>query len=354
MQVLEEHISSYRYCYNLCLEYKSTLWLDYKKNVSGYDMQAELFVIRKETPWLLKCKAECIRDAALNVDKAYKNFFKGDGFPKFKSKRGVQSFAAYQSLLCKNGKIKFYGTQIKFKTSQHYNNLLESHKIKQVTFKRDLSGDYWATFLIDTKETFELSNTTNEIGCDLGVKDLVITSEGETFENKKYLENSYYKLRKLQRKHAKTKKGGKNREKLRIKIARLNRKLKNQKEHYYHQITNQLLRDNQTIYLEDLSTKKMIEEKKMSRQISDASWGLLVSMLEYKANWYGREVVKVDTYFPSSKTCSNCGKIKTDLKLSERIYKCSSCLFETDRDLNAALNILKEGRRVKAEMLNKA
>jgi len=349
-EILEAHFSGYRYSYNLCLEYKSTLWSDYKKNVTGFDMQKELFEIRKETPWLAKCKAECIRDAALNVDAAYKNFFKHNkGFPKFKSKKGVQSFAAYQNIYCKNSRLRFFKNQIKFKTSEHYNILLETHKLKQVTFKRDLSGDYWATFLIDTVETFKLPESDKEIGIDLGVKSLIITSEGEVFENKRFLQSSYYKLRKLQRKHAKTKKGGKNREKLRIKMAQLNRKIKNQKEHYYHQITNKLLRDNQTIYTENLCSACMIEEKKMSREISDASFGLLIQMLEYKAKWHSREIIKVDRYFPSSKTCSNCGNVKEDLKLTDRTYNCEVCNFSLDRDENAALNILKEGRRIKVE-----
>lgn len=346
-QVLENHFDGYRFAYNLCLEYKSTLWRDHKKNVSGFDMQKELLEIRKENPWLSSCKAECIRETGTSVETSYQNFFKHHkGFPKFKSKKGVQSFLAKQSISCKNKKLTFYKNKIKFKTSEHYHNLLGSHKIKQCTFKRDLSGDYWATLLIDTTETHILPETTNSVGIDLGIKDLVITSEGEAFENKKYLQSNYYKLRKLQRKHAKTKKGGKNREKLRIKIARLNRKIRNQKEHYYHQITNQLLRENQTIYIEDLCSECMLEEKKMSRQISDASWGLLTQMLQYKAAWYGRNIIKVDRYFPSSKTCSNCGNIKQDLKLSDRVYNCGSCGFNLDRDLNAAQNILKEGQRI--------
>lgn len=345
--MLENHFSAYRYCYNLCLEYKKVLWSDYKKNVSGYDMQNELFEIRKEIFWLNNCKAECLRDAALQVDKSYKNFFSGKGFPKFKSKKDFNSFTAYQSINFKARKLKFFGNQIKFKTSEKYNQLLETHKIKQCTFKKDNCGDYWATLLIDTNDAKVLPKTKNEIGVDLGIKHLAITSEGEYFENNRYLQSTYYKLRKLQRRFAKTKKGGKNKEKLRVKIAKLYRKAVRQKEHYYHQITNQLLRENQTIYIEDLCSYCMLEEKKMSREISDASFSLFVQMLEYKANWYNREVIKIDRWFPSSKTCSNCGIVKEELSLSERVYRCS-CGNSIDRDLNAALNILKEGQKIKA------
>ena len=342
-KMLENHFDGYRFAYNLSLEYKQALWNHYKINISGFNLQKELFEIRKEVDWLSLCKAECIRDAGLNVDKAYKNFFKGKGFPKFKSKKGEQSFSAYQSISCKNNKLTFYKNKINFKTSDYYNELLETHKIKACTFKKDLCGDYWATLLIDTEDTKTLPKTENVIGIDLGIKHLIITSEAQIFENKRFMQSSYYRLRILKRKFSKTKKGGKNREKLRIKIAKLNRKICRQKEHYYHQITNELLRDNQTIVMETLNVKGMMEEKKLSRNISDASWGLLTQMLEYKAKWYGRNLIKINQWFPSSKTCSNCGNVKEVLLLSERTYKCEVCKTEIDRDLNASRCILKEG-----------
>ena len=346
IEMLENHFDGYRFAYNLSLEYKQHLWKYHKINISGFDLQKELFQIRKESDWLIKCKAECIRDAGLNVDKAYKNFFKGKGYPKYKSKKGGQSFSAHQSINYKNNKISFYKNKIKFKTSKKYNELLETHKIKQCTFKRDLCGDYWATLLIETEDTKVLPNSENIVGIDLGIKDLVITSEGQVFENKKFLQSNYYKLRRLQRRFAKTKKGSKNREKLRIRIAKLNRKICRQKEHYYHQITNELLRDNQTIVMETLNVKGMMEEKKLSRNISDASWGLLTQMLEYKAKWYGRELIKINQWFPSSKTCSNCGNVKETLLLSERTYKCEVCKTKIDRDLNAAINIKQTGIKI--------
>lgn len=345
-QMLEQHFDGYRFAYNLCLSYKSLLWKDYGKNVSGFNMQNELFEIRNETEWLAKCKAECVRDAALNVETAYKNFFKGNGFPKYKSKKGVQSFHAYQSINCKDSRVKFFGHRIKFKTSEEYNQLLETHSIKQVTFKKDLCGDYWATFLIDTHGDKILPKTNSSIGIDLGIKDLVITSEGQVFENKKHLKRMCFKLIKLQRQHSKTKKGGKNREKLRIKIAKIHRKIRFQKKHYYYQITNQLLRDNQTIVIETLNVKGMMANRKLARVISDASWGMLIQMFDYKAAWYGREIIKISTFFPSSKTCSGCGNIKTKLKLSERTYDCECCGLSIDRDLNAAINIKKAGLKI--------
>ena len=163
-EMLEQHFDGYRFAYNLCLEYKQTLWQHHKINVSGFTMQAELFEIRKQSDWLIKCKAECIRDAALNVEKTYKNFFNGKGYPNFKSKRGLQSFTAYQAINCKSNKLKFFKNKIKFKTSEKYNELLETHKIKQCTFKRDLCGDYWATLLIETENLKVLPKSENIIG----------------------------------------------------------------------------------------------------------------------------------------------------------------------------------------------
>jgi len=215
--MLENHFNAFRYFYNLCLEYKKTLWSDHKVNISGYDMAKEILQIRKETGWLLNCKAECVREAAYQVDKSYKNFFKGRGFPKFKSKHGTQSFHAYQAISTKGNKLKFFKNQIKFKTSNEYKETLELSKIKQVTFKRDLVGDYWATFLIEDNRDLILEKNDNCIGLDLGIKHLIITSSGKVFENNKFLEKEKYNLKKLQRKFAKTKKGGKNRVKLRKK-----------------------------------------------------------------------------------------------------------------------------------------
>lgn len=344
--MLEDHFNGYRFAYNLCLYYKSSLWGYFKKNISGYDMQKELFEIRNETPFLAKCKAECIRDAALNVDKSYKNFFKGKGFPKFKTKRGVQSFHAYQSIEIEDEKLKFFRNKINFKTSKSYLEKLQANKIKQVTFKKDLVGNYWATLLIDENVDLTLPKNNNSIGIDLGLKELIITSDGEFFENKKHLRTEQYKLRNLQRKFAKTKKGGKNREKLRIKIAKKHIKICNQKEHYYHQITNKLISENQTIVMETLKINNMVKNPNLSRSISDASWGLLTKMLEYKCDWYGRDLIKINTFFPSSKKCSNCGTVKEKLKLSTRFYKCEKCDFKMDRDVNASINIKKEGLRI--------
>lgn len=353
-KILNRHFDAYNFVYNLCLEYKTLLWRNYKKHISGYDMAKEVFEIRRDTEWLSKCKAECLREAPLELDKSFKKFFKGNGYPKFKSKKEDKSFHAYQGINVKGNKIKFYKNLIRIKDSQKNIELLNTSKIKKVTFKRDTCGDYWATCLIEIPEIEKLPENNKVVGIDLGLKDLVITSAGVKYENKKYLRNTYFKLRRLQRKFSKTKKGGRNREKLRKSIARVYRKATRQREWYYHQISNDLIRDNQTIVLESLRIHNMVKNHKLARSINDASWGTLTRMLEYKAKWYGRTIIKVDTFYPSSKTCSGCGNIKKELKLSEREYICECCGLIIDRDINAAINLKNTGIKIPVEPVENA
>lgn len=345
-QLLDRHFDAYRWCYNLCLEYKKTLWGQWKINVSGYDMAKELFQIRKETKWLSLCKAECLRESALDVESSYKKFFKGSGFPKFKSKKGKQSFTAFQSLKAKADKIYFFRNNIKYKGSERDITLLNTNKIKNITFSKDVCGDYWAPCLVELPDIERANNNSGVVGIDLGLKDLVITSDGIKYENKKYLRSQHYKLRRLQRRFSKSKKGGKNREKLRLKIAKVYRKTFRQKQHQYHNIVNDIIRDNQTIVMETLRVKNMIKNKKLSRSIADASWGMLTGILEYKCKEKGVELIKVDSFYPSSKTCSVCGNVKEKLLLSERTYNCEKCNISIDRDINAAINLKNIGLRI--------
>lgn len=338
-KVLENHFNAYRFAYNLCLEYKSHLWKYHKINKSGFDLQSELVAILKEVDFLNRCKVECIRQAALDVDKSYKNFFNGKGFPKFKSKKDKQSFVAQQSIKIKNEKLSFFRNFIKFKTSDKYLEKLKDNKIKQCSFSKDKTGKYWASCLIEDSEIKNLPKSENKIGIDLGLKHFIVTSDGEFIENNKFYIRNQFKLRSLQRKFSKTKNGGKNREKLRIKISKLHQKITNQKSHFFHQVSNNIIRDNQSISCETLKVENMIKNRNLSKSIQDVSWSSFVSILEYKCLWYGRELIRVPTYYASSKICSNCGNKKDNLRLSDRIYNCESCGIFIDRDLNASYNI---------------
>ena len=337
--VLEKHFNGYRWCYNLCLEYKTHLWEYHKKNISAYDMQSELVGLIKDVYFLNGCKVECLTRASLDVDNTFKKFYKGNGYPKFKSKRGKQSFVASQCVRIKKGNLSFFKNLIKFKTSELYLEKLSKTKIKQCTFSKDTTGKYWASCLIEDDDIKLVAKTKNNIGIDLGLTHFLITSDGEFIKNNKFSIRNQYKLRRLQRSFSKKKSGGKNREKLKIKIARLYQKITNQKKYFFHEVSNKLIRENQSISCETLKVKNMVKNRALSKAISDVSWSSFVSILEYKCLWYNKNFYKVPTFYASSKTCNNCGYKKEGLKLSERVYNCDKCGYSVQRDIGAAINI---------------
>lgn len=337
--ILKNHINAYRFCYNLCLDYKIQLWKYYKISKSGFDLSGELCELIKEVDFLKECKVECLRQAAIDVEKSYNGFYKGKGFPKFKSKNKKQSFSAQQSVSIKKGKLSFFKNLIKFKTSKKYLLKLENTKIKQCCFSKDKTGKYWASCLIEDNEIKVLPVVTNSVGFDLGLKEFLITSDGEFISNNKFSIRKQYKLRKLKRKFNKTEKGGKNREKLRIKVAKVYQKITNQKQHFFHQVSNKLIRENQSISCETLKVENMIKNKKLSKSIQDVSWSSFISILEYKCIWYNKELFRVPSFYASSKICSSCGNKKDDLKLSDRIYNCNNCNLSINRDLNSSYNL---------------
>jgi len=345
--ILQNHFDGYRFAYNLCLEYKKKMWGWYKVQLDDRDIEKELLKLRHELPFLKKCKSECIRQASIEVYNSYKQYYKNCGFPKFKKKESKQTFSSDQTLSIKNNKLKFFKSYYKFKTSDKYLEKLCKNKIKQCTFTKTSSGKYFASLLIEDSEIKILPQTNNIVGIDLGIKTFVTTSDNETFENLNLLKKQKYKLVKLYRKHSKTKFHGKNREKLRIKIAKTHEKIVNQRTHYYHQISNKLISDNQTIIIENLRVKNMVKNHKLAKSINDVSWSIFTEMLKYKSEWYGRELIRVDTFYPSSKLCSNCGNKKETLLLQTRIYNCDKCGFSLDRDLNAAINIRNQGINIK-------
>jgi putative transposase len=344
--ILQNHFDGYRFAYNLCLDYKTKMWNWYKIPLSGNSIEKELLKLRHEAPFLKICKSECIRQASIEVDNTYQKFFKDGNYPKFKKKDYKQTFSYEQAIIIKNNKLQFLKSLYNFKTSDKYLEKLKNTKIKKCTFIKEKTGKYFATFLIEDKEVKILPKTNKLIGIDLGIKTFVTTSDGQEFENLKLLQKQKYKLLHLKRKFSKTQKGGKNREKLRIKIAKTHEKIINQRNHYYHQISNKLISDNQTIIIENLVVKNLVKNHKLAKSINDVSWSLFTNMLEYKSNWYGRELIKVSTFYPSSKLCSNCGNKKDTLLLSTRTYNCFNCGFTLNRDLNAAINIKKEGLRL--------
>jgi len=347
-QMLNQHFGSCRFVYNKALDFKKTQWETSKIKHSKFDMIKWVTDFRKnpDFPWLQEVKCEVIQNQIDNLDSAFQGFFKGGGYPRFKKKSNVQSFTSKQTfkILENVNKIVFYGQKIKFRTSLEYVKLLRTSKIKRITYSKDAAGTYFASVIVEVPELNEdRSNITNEIGIDLGLKEFLVTSDGERIGNPRFFRKSKTKLAKLQRRHSRKMKGSKAREKSRLKVAKCHKKIVNQRKHFFHQLTNKLIDENQVISLETLKVKNMIKNHSLAMSIQDASWSTFVTMLEYKAKWRGAEIRRINTFTPSSKTCSCCGNVK-ELTLADRTYECFNCGLVIDRDENAAINILEFSR----------
>ena len=333
-ELIHKHCGSVRFLYNLALETKTMAYLGNKVNLTRYDLQKQLVELKKELPWLKETNSQSLQSALINLDEAYKKFFKGAGFPKFKKKSNKGSFSIPQNIIVENDLLIIPKFKEGIKMSLHRPT---KGIIKSAVISVTPTGKYFVSILCDTKEEVPTKapieeNTT--IGIDLGIKDFAITSESEVFENPKYLRKAQSKLKYVQRKYSKHK--GKRTKK---KLAKLHEDVVNKRKDFLHKVSTQLIRENQTICLEDLGVKNMVKNHNLAQAISDVSWSTFVSMLEYKAEWYGKNILRIGRFAPSSKTCSNCGSINKELQLKDREWTCSSCSTVLDRDINAAINI---------------
>lgn len=289
---------------------------------------------------------------------AYDRFFKlHTGFPKFKSKKDRQSaLFPIEAISRKNtfetkhiSLIKSL-KNIKFRCSDLYFKRLQTYKgnIRSATMSKTKSGNYFLSILIDIPEdeVVKFKRTGESVGIDLGVKDFVITSDGEVFENKHFFKKEEDKIKKLQRQLSRKVKGSNNREKARIRLAKAYEHLVNQRENYIHSVVNELLKYYDTIYMEDLNVKGMLKNHNLAKAIQEVGFYRFKSVLLDKSLNNGKKVVFVDRFYPSSKTCSCCGYIYRKLTLKEREWRCPDCGEIHDRDLNAAMNILTEGERI--------
>ena len=343
--LLAKHFGCTRYIYNHFLNERKEQYQSDKKTDNYYKQAVTLTKLKKEedTKWLKEVNSQTLQFALRSLDTAFLNFFRGNAqFPKFKSRKHKNTFTIPQFGTLTNNKIHIpkFKDGIKVKLHREVEG-----KIGKMNITKTPTGKYYVSIFTE-QEVEDLPKTNKQVGIDLGLKDFVITSDNKKFKNNRYTKKYAKQLKKAQHHLSRKQKGSNGFEKQKLKVAKIHEKIASCRLDTLHKVSHQLVNENDLIVCEDLNVKGMIKNHKLSKHIADVSWGNFVTLLQYKCNWYGKELVKVNRFYPSSKTCGDCGWINQDLKLSDREWTCKSCGIVHDRDVNASKNILKEGLKI--------
>ncbi|NMA85309.1 MAG: IS200/IS605 family element transposase accessory protein TnpB [Epulopiscium sp.] len=341
-----------RFIYNHFLAMRIELYKAEQKSLSYSKCSSLLTQLKKEKEWLKEPDKCSLQNSLKDLDTAYQNFFReikkgnnNQGFPKFKSKRNNNK--SYKTNFTNNNiELYFTNNQVKLPKLGWVHCKLHREftgKILSATISQVPSGKYFVSLNVECKHT-QLPKNNNAVGLDLGISDLLITSDDEFIENDKLTYKYEKQLSKLQRQLAKKEKGSKNFHKQKARVARLHEKIANIRKYNLHRISSRIVKENQFIFSEDLNVKGMVKNRNLAKSIHDVSWYELTRQLQYKSDWNGRVYHKVDRYFASSQLCSSCGYKNTETKnLNVRTWICSECGSNHNRDINAAINILNQG-----------
>lgn len=342
-EMLEKHFGCARFIWNWALAKRIALYETEKKSISRFKLSEQLPKMKAddETKWLGEVNAQSLQASLRNLECAYTSFFREKkGFPKFKAKHQRQSFQCPQRVIVdfKRRKISIPKcSKIRFRDDREFGG-----EIKTVTISRTPTRKYFASILVETgmeepaakKRIIEI----NTIGVDLGIKHFATLSTGEKVENPKHLKRSLRRLRRLGRWVSRKKKGSNNRNKIRIRLSATHERVSNQRRDFQHKLSTRLIRENQAVALESLNVSGMQKNRRLAQALNDAAWAQFVSMIEYKGRWYGKTILRIGRFEPSSKLCT-CGEVNRELKLSDRTWTCGCCGAIHDRDILAANNI---------------
>jgi len=360
-QTLNKVLGCYRFVYNKTLALKQNAYKENKINLSLTDLSKYFhgtLLKNEDYAWLKEQNTKVMKQAIRQMLTAYERFFKQhNGFPKFKTKKDKQSALFPLEAISKHNTFETRHISlttplknIKFRCSDLYFSRLQKYNknIRSATLSKTKSGNYFLSILIEMEDTElkKFEHTNKQVGIDLGVKDFVITSDGEVFENKHFFKKEEKRIKKLQRQLSKKVKGSNNRKKAQVRIAKLFERITNKKDAYIHYTVNELLTYFDTIFMEDLNVQGMIRNHHLAKAIQEVGFYKFKETLVNKALVNDKQVVFIDRFYPSSKTCSVCGYVYKGLTLAEREWTCPVCGGHHDRDLNAAMNILLEGERI--------